>query len=93
MAVAAAEMVIELTITAQSSLTLMNANVEILVRIVQIAKDFRRPSRVWIIHAPTYGRQLDPNRPWCAIVWGRTIDPGQPATVWSAQLSYVILNM
>lgn len=53
MAVAAAEMIIELTITAQSSSTRMKANVAKLVRIVQIARDFRRPSLVWIIQAPT----------------------------------------
>lgn len=58
MAVAAAEMVIELTMTAQSASTVMNANVDMLVRMVQIAKDLRRPSRVWIIHAPTYRDQL-----------------------------------
>jgi hypothetical protein len=46
MAVAAAEMTMELTITAQSFSTRMKANVEILVRIVQMAKDFRRPSLV-----------------------------------------------
>lgn len=54
MAVAAAEMIIELTITAQSSSTRMKANVAMLVKIVQIARDLRRPSLVWIIQAPTY---------------------------------------
>lgn len=53
MAVAAAEMIMELTITAQFCSTRMKANVDREVRMVQIANDFRRPSLVWIIHAPT----------------------------------------
>jgi hypothetical protein len=46
MAVAAAEMNIELTMTAQSCSTRIKANVERLVRVVQIASDFRLPKRV-----------------------------------------------
>jgi hypothetical protein len=46
MAVAAAEMIIELTTTAQSAETLIKANVEMAVAAVQIANDFRRPNRV-----------------------------------------------
>ena len=53
MAVAAAEMNIELTMTAQSCSTRIKANVDRLVSIVQIASDFRLPKRVWIIYAPT----------------------------------------
>lgn len=53
MAVAAAEMIIELTMTAQSASTRMKANVARLVRTVQMASDLRRPNLVWIIHAPT----------------------------------------
>ena len=52
-AVAAAEMNIELTMTAQSCSTRMKAKVEREVRIVQMASDFLLPKRVWIIHAPT----------------------------------------
>jgi hypothetical protein len=46
MAVAAAEMNIELTITAQSCSTRMKAKVDRLVKIVQIARDFLLPRRV-----------------------------------------------
>jgi hypothetical protein len=45
-AVAAAEMNIELTMTAQSCSTRMKAKVERLVNIVQIASDFLLPKRV-----------------------------------------------
>ena len=58
-AVADAEMIMELTTTAQSSETLMNAKVDNAVAVVHIAKDFRRPSRVCIIHAPT----IEPGHP------------------------------
>lgn len=46
MAVAAAEMNMELTMTAQSCSTLIKAKVETLVNIVQIDRDFRLPKRV-----------------------------------------------
>ena len=46
MAVAAADIVIELTITAQFTDTLMNANVDKAVAVVQIANDLRRPNLV-----------------------------------------------
>jgi hypothetical protein len=52
MAVAAAEMIIELMMTAQFAWTRMKAKVESAVAKVQIARDLRRPSRVWIIQAP-----------------------------------------
>jgi hypothetical protein len=46
MAVADAEMIIELTTTAQSCETLMNAKVERAVAVVQMASDLRLPSFV-----------------------------------------------
>lgn len=52
-AVAAAEMIMELTITAQFAFTRINANVDNAVAMVHIAKDFRRPRLVCIIQAPT----------------------------------------
>ena len=54
MAVAAPEMIIELTMTAQLARTRMKANVDSAVAMVQIASDLRRPSDVWIIHAPIW---------------------------------------
>lgn len=53
MAVAAVEMSIELRITARFEWTLMNTKVDRPVASVMIAKDFRLPRRVWIIHAPS----------------------------------------
>ena len=58
-AVADAEMIIELTTTAQSCETLINAKVDNAVAVVQIANDLRLPSLVWIIHAPT----IEPGHP------------------------------
>jgi hypothetical protein len=83
MAVAAAEMNIELTMTAQSCSTLMNANVDTLVSIVQIDNDLRLPRRVWIIHAPSYIVSIIRLNMGAV---NRTIDPGHPAATSLARL-------
>lgn len=54
MAVAVIEISIELTTTATFDWTLMNTNVDRPVASVIMASDLRLPSRVWIIHAPSW---------------------------------------